>query len=72
MDQYIAQLEDELNKLRQEKSFGADSQKVEELEVSLRDANIKITLLQGQLEEAEARATADQVSIFLILLRDIH
>jgi predicted nucleic acid-binding Zn-ribbon protein len=67
MDNYIAELEDQLNKLRKEKTqmeaMGGSNQKVEELEAQLREATTKITLLQGQVDEAEARATADQETI---------
>eukprot|EP00026_Physarum_polycephalum_P001890 Phypoly_transcript_01893.p1 GENE.Phypoly_transcript_01893~~Phypoly_transcript_01893.p1 ORF type:complete len:964 (+),score=247.70 Phypoly_transcript_01893:126-3017(+) len=67
IDQYIEKLEEELNKLKQEKTqieaLGSNNQKLEELEAKLREATAKATLLQGQLDEAEARATADQETI---------
>lgn len=84
MDAYIVKLEDELNKLKQEKiqleTLGRNNQKViqyslhqffhslilmkvEELETKLREETAKVTLLQGQVDEAEARATADQETI---------
>lgn len=67
MDKYIAELEDELNKLRKEKTqmeaTSGNNQKVEDLEAQLREATTKITLLQGQVDEAEARATVDQETI---------
>jgi kinesin family protein 5 len=67
MDKYIAELEDELNKLRKEKTqmeaTSGTNQKVEDLEAQLREAATKITLLQGQVDEAEARATVDQETI---------
>lgn len=66
MDAYIVKLEDELNKLKQEKmqiETVGSNQKVEELETQLREAKAKIATLQGQVDESEARATADQETI---------
>lgn len=67
MDAYIVKLEDELNQLKQEKTqlgaLGDNNKRVEELEAQLREANTKTTTLQGQIDESEARATADQETI---------
>lgn len=67
MEQYIVTLEDELNKLKQEKvqleALGSNNKKYEELETQLREASQQAILLKGQLDEAEAHATADQETI---------
>lgn len=68
MEDYVAQLEDQINKLLQEKAqLESQTQApTENLENKLREANAKIIHLQGQVDETEARAAADQVGACLL------